>query len=62
MQADACIPEIEPFGSISTKRPEGATGFWGRQPPFWLVSCGCFTSDKMPRSLLRGSSLSYELW
>jgi hypothetical protein len=36
MQAYACIPEIEPFGSISTKRPEGATGFWGLPPPFWL--------------------------
>jgi hypothetical protein len=28
------------------------------EAPSWLVSCGCFTSDKMPCSKLQGSSFS----
>ena len=33
---------------------EWQSRIWGWAAPLWLVSCGCFTSVKMPRTVLRG--------
>ena len=35
-QADACLQEIEPSGSISPKRPKGAAGFGSGSP---IMAC-----------------------